>query len=145
VNIPSKSFPFVATYHVVLEPCEPWDVAGAWVAHCLDLDLLAQGIGATGAWLLMGEAVERAVIDDLRDSSSLAGTCRRAHEEDWEGLLRTLKADTRIAMMDALTGTRSFVALLTVAFVRRDVDGESTIVAAQANQLSHDAFVYAYA
>lgn len=114
-------FPFVATFHVVLDRVVGHADPDTWVGHCLDLDVVAQGgpgRGATGAWLALREAIEVACQDDLSESLNLLDVRRRPPAEDWHELLLALRRGTRVATMDALEGQRKFTSLVTVAFVR---------------------------
>lgn len=50
---------------VLLRPAE--DLAGAWVAHSLEFDVVSQGNSAEHAMEMVAEAVNMVVQDDLND------------------------------------------------------------------------------
>jgi hypothetical protein len=60
---------------IVVEPAE--DMAGTWVSHCLNFDLVSYGDSPTDAMKSVCEAIEDAVIDDFehqRDPSQRGAT-----------------------------------------------------------------------
>lgn len=57
------------------------DVAGKWVAHCLDFDTLSQADDAETATKLLIEMTKDMVIEDLYEGKNPED--RRAPDEDW--------------------------------------------------------------
>lgn len=64
------------------------DVAGEWVAHCLDFDVVAQGITMQEAADAAKEAVGIVLVDDV--DASLDPYARRAPQRFWTDLYETI-------------------------------------------------------
>jgi len=79
--------------HVLIYPAP--DLAGQWVAHCLDLDLVSQGSSATHALEMIAEAVQLSVqwaIEEGRPPLEM----RPAPAEEWDRFEKNKIAVTRI-------------------------------------------------
>jgi predicted RNase H-like HicB family nuclease len=69
------------------------DVAGQWVAHCLDLDVVTQGNDFQHALRMLSEAVWMVMVADFElGRDPLKRT--RAPEEDWSELYRVQREGT---------------------------------------------------
>ena len=88
-------------FWVVFHPSP--DLAGIWVAHCLDVDVVTQGAGIMHAYSMVMEAVYMVLVDDLnRGADPLR---RRAPQKYWEekdhitlfGEMGTIDAETLCA------------------------------------------------
>lgn len=74
------------------------DVAGQWVAHCLDFDVVSQGNSPIHALHMMMEATTIVVADDLaRGADPFA---RKAPDSDFDEFMAIRKAAQRIASFD---------------------------------------------
>jgi predicted RNase H-like HicB family nuclease len=73
---------FQARVWILIERAD--DVAGEWVAHCLDFDVIAQGTSLHHAFEMAKESVEMVVIDDLERGAD--PRARRAPDEHWKRL-----------------------------------------------------------
>ncbi len=58
------------------------DVAGQWVGHCLEVDVVSQGRSMKEAFEATREAVELVLLDDL--GAGREPTRRSAPREEWE-------------------------------------------------------------
>ena len=71
-----------ATYKVSVLVMEAEDIPGEWVSHCLDFDLISQGLSPTDALDAIREAIVMVLEDDL--ANGLDPLERpRAPERDW--------------------------------------------------------------
>jgi hypothetical protein len=77
----------VFQYWVKLAPAP--DIAGEWVAHCLDFDVVTQGRSLPHAMMMAREAVMTVVLDDLEHGHD--PTDRRAPKEFWTEMYQTLQ------------------------------------------------------
>lgn len=60
------------------------DLGGGWVSHCLDLDLVAQGVDIQQALEAISEATVMALSDDMFDGVESTAVRSRAPEELWK-------------------------------------------------------------
>src|SRR5580704_11273285 len=67
---------------VLVHPAE--DVAGAWVAHALDFDIVTHGESAEHAMNMVVEAVEMVLEEDMAEGRD--PYARRAPDAFWEQL-----------------------------------------------------------
>ncbi len=115
--------PLVLTSSIVVAPAE--DIAGVWVGHCLDLDVISQGNSATEAFEAVIEAVAMAVTDDL-DADLNPLDRPRAPDEDWALLVGTLKHGHKVKLSDVGADSRNVVLAMQATFVfervKRDHD-----------------------
>jgi predicted RNase H-like HicB family nuclease len=77
----------VFQYWVKLAPAP--DIAGEWVAHCLDFDVVTQGRSLPHAMVMAREAVMTVVLDDLEHGHDPID--RRAPKEFWTEMYQTLQ------------------------------------------------------
>lgn len=70
------------------------DVAGQWVGHCLELDVVSQGNSLQHVLAMVGEACAMVAVHDL--SNGKDPLARRAGEQYFETLFRMLKTGERI-------------------------------------------------
>lgn len=92
---------------------------------------------------MLQEAVEKTLLDDLRDGLLLVEAREGAPDEDWRWFLRALQDGTRVPLLDALHGSDKFAMLITVAFIKNaEKDGRFAIVPTWIRQMSLDAFIY---
>jgi predicted RNase H-like HicB family nuclease len=66
--------------HVVVY--EDGELPGTWVAHCLDFDVMSQGISRQHAFHMIGEAIELVIAADLAEGLD-PRTRAPAPLEDW--------------------------------------------------------------
>ncbi len=66
------------------------DVAGQWVGHCLEVDVVSQGNSLRHAYEMTREAVEMVVLDDL--DLGREPTLRSAPREEWEAAYRVVQS-----------------------------------------------------
>lgn len=71
------------------------DLPGQWVAHCLDLDVVTQGDGASHAIQMLAEAVAM-TIEHARAAGRDPFTGRRAPQESWDELYDLLEHGERV-------------------------------------------------
>lgn len=76
------------------------EMPGQWTAHALDFDIVSYGDSPRGALMMVREAVQLAIVDDL--SESLDPLARKAPPECWEPLTRIWKDGRRLADSAAL-------------------------------------------
>ena len=69
------------------------DIAGTWVAHCLDLDVVTQGHDFQHALSMLSEAVWMVMAGDF-DQGRDPFERPRAPEEDWAELYRVQREGT---------------------------------------------------
>jgi predicted RNase H-like HicB family nuclease len=89
--------PFYTAW-VVLSPAG--DVAGAWIAHALEFDVVTQGDSAEHAYRMAAEAVEMVLADDL--SRGADPFARRASAEFWQPLLELWEHGERMGQSEFL-------------------------------------------
>ena len=87
---------------VVLSPAE--DVAGAWLAHALEFDVVTQGHSAEDAYRMAADAVRMVLTEDLREGRD--PYVRRAPDECWEPLREILEHGERLDRPHCLEGLR---------------------------------------
>src|SRR5947209_3310903 len=84
---------FQARVWIVVERAA--DLPDAWVAHCLDFDVVSQGNSPQHAIEMLREAVEMVVMDDLKRNADPRS--RRAPEAYWVQLSRLLDGADRVS------------------------------------------------
>lgn len=83
---------------IVVEPAE--DIAGQWVSHCLNFDIISQGATAKEAADSVCEAVAASIVDDLTKQLDPLERGTTTPPEDWERLDKILKAGTPVKMSE---------------------------------------------
>lgn len=82
----------------IVVPAE--DVPGAWVAHCLTLDLLSQGPTPEEALRLVAESSLQTFIDDLNDEQDPIE--RKAPADEWKILEEVMACGEEVSEQDAI-------------------------------------------
>jgi hypothetical protein len=82
------------TYHPWARVYPAPDLPGEWIAHCLDFDVVTQGRDPLHAMHMLLEAVCLVVSSDVRRGADPLD--RRADDEDWEPLWRTVNGGQSI-------------------------------------------------
>lgn len=59
------------------------DIEGAWIAHCVDFDIMSQGDSPLHALEMVREALELAFADDLNQGLDPAERGADVAAEDW--------------------------------------------------------------
>lgn len=77
------------------------DIAGKWVAHCLDLDVVSQGESIKHALDMVVEATAMVLADDIKNCSE-PGKGRRAPDKFWTLLWKTMKQGVAVPMEEVL-------------------------------------------
>ncbi|HEX3479295.1 MAG TPA: hypothetical protein VHT91_29930 [Kofleriaceae bacterium] len=99
----------VLTGSIVVAPAE--DIAGVWVGHCLDFDIISQGDNPNEAIEAVIEAVAMAILDDLQ--AGLDPCDRpRAPDEDWVRLAKVLKHGQQVKLSDVKADHKMVLATL---------------------------------
>ncbi|HET7502088.1 MAG TPA: hypothetical protein VFK02_13820 [Kofleriaceae bacterium] len=96
----------VLTGSIVVAPAE--DIAGLWVGHCLDFDVISQGSGPHEAIEAVIEAVAMTVLDDLH--AGLDPCDRRAPDEYWGRLANVLKHGEQVRLADVKSDCKLVIA-----------------------------------
>lgn len=102
----------VLTGSIVVAPAE--DIAGVWVGHCLDFDVISQGSDPQEAIEAVIEAVAMTVLDDL--DAGLDPRERRAPDEDWARLAKVLKHGDLVKLSD-VKGDRELIIATQATFI----------------------------
>ena len=84
--------------HIHIFPAQ--DVPGAWLALCLDFDVVSQGSSLEDAMSMIREAVELTAADDLAQGRDPA--LRRAPKEDWDAFWREAITGATARPIDAV-------------------------------------------
>lgn len=82
--------PATRTFSLTVYLTRAPDVAGQWVGHCLDVDVVSQGDSMKHAYEMTREAVEMIVLDDLNVGREPAQ--RSAPREEWEAAYGVVKS-----------------------------------------------------
>lgn len=85
------------------------DVAGEWVVHVLDLDLVTQGRSIPHAFEMAGEASAMVLIDDL--GAGKDPLARRASQDAWDAFWAMAREGTPVRPADVDSRDRSIVVL----------------------------------
>lgn len=96
------------------------ELGGAWVAHVLDLDLIAQGETLTDAIEAARDAATTIVIDDLSNGRSFAD--RRAPAEYYQKLKDLLESRTGQQLTSVVKAEKDFTKVGTQIVVGLHVD-----------------------
>lgn len=96
------------------------DVAGCWVAHCLEYDIVSMGDSPQDALANVREAVGIALADDL--NNDLDPSSRRAPDEEWAPLLSLFDRATQQVPVNALDRApfKEFAAPIHVVLVKAE-------------------------
>lgn len=135
--------PLVLTSSIVVAPAE--DIAGMWVGHCLNFDVISQGSNPNEAFEAVIEAVAMAVTDDLDAGLDPHGR-PSAPPEDWELFVEAMKHGQKVRMSEVEADSRNVVLATQATFVferlMQDHDGfkpftmpsDTALINQQANQ-----------
>lgn len=74
------------------------EVPGEWVAHCLDFDLVTQGVSLTEATDAAIEAIGMVLVDDI--DADLDPYARRAPQRFWTDLYETISESRPMGKLD---------------------------------------------
>jgi predicted RNase H-like HicB family nuclease len=85
-------------YNAWVIVCPAPDVAGQWVAHCLDFDVVTQGNSFEHAIHMAGEAVAMVLTDDLNVNRD--PHVRQAPAECWAPLWKLIKAGKKTSLSE---------------------------------------------
>ncbi|MFW5920387.1 MAG: type II toxin-antitoxin system HicB family antitoxin [Polyangiales bacterium] len=78
----------------------------AWIAHCLDYDVVSQGDTPRHAFEMGREATSMVLVDTLNDGRDPA-SLPRAPKEDWDRFWATMHAGEKFNSWDNVTLTES--------------------------------------
>lgn len=99
------------------------DLPGAWIAHCLELDIVTQGGSPGEAREACQEAVEICILADI-DSGLDPMERRPAPQEDWAELERLRRVGRPVDLSDPgvahREGVSRFAAVLSLDFSRTE-------------------------
>ncbi len=84
------SGPATRTFSLTVYITRARDVAGQWVGHCLEVDVVSQGDSMRHAYDMTREAVEMVILDDL--NSNREPTLRSAPREEWEAAYQSVQS-----------------------------------------------------
>ncbi|HUC00407.1 MAG TPA: hypothetical protein VMS11_11325 [Solirubrobacterales bacterium] len=104
----------VFTSSIVVAPAE--DIAGMWVGHCLNFDVISQGSNPNEAFEAVIEAVAMAVLDDL-DAGLDPRERPSAPAEDWALLVDAMKHGQKVRLSDVKADSRNVVLATQATFV----------------------------
>ena len=113
---------------VVLRRAE--DVKGEWVAHCLDFDLVAQGLSMQEAAEAAKEAIGLVLTDDIE--AKLNPYDRRAPQRFWTDLYDTIADSRTKSMKDVSIGEinseeiETLICRISLRCIRGCDDGEAS-------------------
>lgn len=88
------------------------DLPNTWVAHCLDLDVVAYGSSLDEAVRMGIETAEMALSDDL--AAGLDSRRRRAPQEDWDRFYQLMGEATKRIPVGALGQSEVRYAIITL-------------------------------
>ncbi len=82
--------PATRTFSLTVYLTRAPDVAGQWVGHCLEIDVVSQGDSMRHAYEMTREAVEMVILDDLNSNREPA--LRSAPREEWEAAYQSVQS-----------------------------------------------------
>jgi predicted RNase H-like HicB family nuclease len=100
------------TMVVLVTPSE--QVAGQWVAHCLNLDILTQGNSIEHAFEMAQEAILMAIEDDIAENQDPLGR-QPAPKECWDFFVRVVQHGHPLESIEDKSTISAVVGMLKVA------------------------------
>lgn len=123
----------VYTCWVLVERAE--DLAGVWVSHCLNFDVIAHGDSPAQAIANVYQCAVAAVIDDL--NAGLDPAERSAPDEEWSRLWKIVNQGTPIKLSQVKSDEKLLLATqITLAVIGLGEAADSTADGLQAGNVS---------